>query len=518
MSTIHRGITHAPSLLTSLHRFVDAAAIAGVSYAAAKLTPVGAGAGHSLVNEWLGVTATSVVVFHAVSELTGVYRSWRGARLRGELGCLAVTWAYTVASLLGIGLLTAYNARFSYETKVAWIVTTPLVMVALRSALRLVQRRLQSEGWNTKRVAVCGANELGVQLARNLARMPELGLKTVGFYDDRYVERRGSTDRRAAAGAGPGADERRDDPTSDRRSRPDVASAARKADVPAELGPIAGGVADLIAACRAGEVDTVYLTFPMRAENRLRDVLNQLADTTADVYLVPDFFVFELLHARLTNVGGLPAVSIHENPLYGVDGLLKRSFDLAAGVSLLALLSPVMLACAAAVKLSSRGPVFFRQKRYGLDGREIRVWKFRSMRVETCQAGDAGTAVRQATKDDPRVTRIGAFLRRSSLDELPQLFNVVLGSMSLVGPRPHATAHNEQYRTLIDGYMLRHKVKPGITGLAQVMGFRGETDTLDKMEGRVRYDHEYIRSWSFMMDVEILFRTLAVVLGRKNAY
>ncbi|QDV72008.1 undecaprenyl-phosphate glucose phosphotransferase [Botrimarina mediterranea] len=520
MSTIHRGIASAPSLLTSLHRVIDAAAIAAVSYAAAKLTPAGGQAGLSLVNEWLGVTAAAVVAFHAVSELTGVYRSWRGARLRGELGCLAMTWAYTVALMLGIGLVTAYNARFSYESKVAWIVATPLVMVTLRSLLRLVQRRLQAEGWNTKRVAICGANELGVQLARNLAGMPELGLKTVGFYDDRYVERRQRANRRAdqpARGDSTTTDERREAETSDRRQN-DIASAARKANIPTELGGVVGGVTDLVAACRAGEIDTVYLTFPMRAENRLRDVLNKLADTTADVYLVPDFFVFELLHARLTNVGGLPAVSIHENPLYGVDGLLKRAFDLVAGLALLVLFSPVMIAVALAVKLTSRGPVFFRQKRYGLDGREIRVWKFRSMRVETCQVGDAGTTVQQATKGDARITPVGAFIRKTSLDELPQLFNVVGGSMSLVGPRPHATAHNEQYRTLIDGYMLRHKVKPGITGLAQVMGFRGETDTLDKMEGRIHYDHEYIRTWSFTMDVEILFRTLWVVLGQKNAY
>ena len=495
---------------------MDAAAIAAVSLAAAKLTPAGGHAGHSLVNEWLGVTAAAVVVFHAVSELTGVYRSWRGARLRGELGCLTMTWAYTVAALLGIGLVTAYNARFSYETKVAWIIATPLVMVTLRSLLRLGQRRLQAEGWNTKRVAICGANKLGVQLARNLGRMPELGLKTVGFYDDRYVERRQRADRRAASDHA-ASQERREAASPDRRHN-DVASATRKANIPAELGEVVGGVADLVAACRAGQIDTVYLTFPMRAENRLRDVLNKLADTTADVYLVPDFFVFELLHARLTNVGGLPAVSIHENPLYGIDGLLKRSFDLVAGIALLVLFSPVMIAVALAVKLTSRGPVFFRQKRYGLDGREIRVWKFRSMRTETCQVGEAGTTVKQATKGDSRITPVGAFIRKTSLDELPQLFNVIGGTMSLVGPRPHATAHNEQYRTLIDGYMLRHKVKPGITGLAQVMGFRGETDTLDKMEGRIRYDHEYIRTWSFTMDVEILFRTLWVVLGQKNAY
>lgn len=517
MSTIHRGIAPTTSLLTSLHRLVDIAAIAAVAYAAAKLTPAGGDAGHSLVNEWIGTTAAAIVAFHALSELTGVYRSWRGARLRGELGCLALTWAYTIATLLGIGLVTGYNDRFSYETKVAWITITPLAMVALRTILRMVQRRLQADGWNTKRVAICGANELGVQLAKNLAEMPELGLKTVGFYDDRFKERRDDTDRRTRT-KGTTHEERREDEAEDRRESQDLPSAARRQPIPDELGAVSGSVSDLIAACKTGDVDTVYLTFPMRAEKRLRNVLNQLADTTADVYLVPDFFVFELLHARLTNVGGLPAVSIHENPLFGVDGLLKRCFDLAAATVLLGILSPVMIAVAAAVKFTSRGPIFFRQKRYGLDGREILVWKFRSMRTDACQLGDAGTTVQQATKHDPRITPLGALIRKTSLDELPQLFNVIGGSMSLVGPRPHATAHNEEYRSLIDGYMLRHKVKPGITGLAQVMGFRGETDTLEKMEGRIRFDHEYIRTWSFTMDVEILCRTLWVVAGQKNAY
>ena len=172
-----------------------------------------------------------------------------------------------------------------------------------------------------------------------------------------------------------------------------------------------------------------------------------------------------------------------------------------------------MLAIAAAIKLTSRGPVFFKQKRYGLDGRPIDVWKFRSMNV--CENGPA---VAQATKNDPRITPLGVFLRRSSLDELPQLFNVLGRNMSLVGPRPHANVHNEQYRKQIQGYMLRHKVKPGITGLAQVSGWRGETDTLDKMQKRVECDHQYIRDWSPWLDMKILVRTIAAVLARQNAY
>ncbi len=255
------------------------------------------------------------------------------------------------------------------------------------------------------------------------------------------------------------------------------------------------------------------ITLPMRAEKRIRFILDQLSDSTASVYIVPDFFVFELLHSQWTNVGGLPAVSVFENPLFGVDGVVKRTADIAIAISAVAIAAIPMAIIAIGVKISSPGPVFFRQKRYGLDGREILVWKFRSMR--TC---DNGPVVKQATKHDPRITKIGAILRRTSLDELPQLFNVLEGTMSLVGPRPHASAHNEQYRSLIRGYMLRHKVKPGITGLAQVNGCRGETETLDKMQARVDWDHRYIRSWSLWLDIKILVQTVMVVLKQDEAY
>ena len=199
----------------------------------------------------------------------------------------------------------------------------------------------------------------------------------------------------------------------------------------------------------------------MRAEDRINALLEELSDSTASVYLVPDFFVFRLLHSRWTDIQGLPAVSIFENPLYGVDGILKRSFDIVIASLLLTVLALPMLLIAVLIKLTSKGPVFFRQRRYGLDGKEIWVWKFRSMFV--CEDGDE---IKQAQDQDPRVTRLGSVLRRTSLDEIPQLLNVLQGTMSLVGPRPHATAHNEEYRRLISGYMLRHKVQRGITGLA----------------------------------------------------
>jgi putative colanic acid biosynthesis UDP-glucose lipid carrier transferase len=219
------------------------------------------------------------------------------------------------------------------------------------------------------------------------------------------------------------------------------------------------------------------------------------------------------MQARFDNVGGMPVIAICETPFMGLNSAIKRASDIVFGFVILALLVPLMLAIALAVKLTSPGPVIFRQRRYGLYGEEIIVYKFRSMTV----TDDGGTIV-QARKDDRRLTRIGAFLRRTSLDELPQFVNVLQGRMSVVGPRPHAVAHNEQYRKLIKGYMLRHKVKPGITGWAQVNGMRGETATLDKMQARIQYDLDYLRSWSVWLDLWIILRTVKVVLARDNAH
>jgi putative colanic acid biosysnthesis UDP-glucose lipid carrier transferase len=469
MTPVSRGISFRESLLYSLHRIIDAAAICLTASMAIEYTH---GTG---LPDLLTVAAATILVYHVVAELSGLYRNWRGSRLRREIACVLVTWAYAAPVLLGVGMVTQHNAEFSYQSKLLWVISTPFAIASLRIVLRKLQQRLRARGFNTRTYAICGVNELGVQLARNIETAPEMGLRLVGFYDDRPAERTPA--------------------------------------IPNEAWPKVGNLEELVYRARRGGIDIIYITFPMRAEDRIRNTLAKLADSTASVYIVPDFFVFELLHARWTNVNGLPAVSVFENPLYGVDGLAKRSVDLLLGSLTLAAAAIPMLVIAALVKFTSRGPVFFRQRRYGLDGREILVWKFRTM---TCC--DDGPTVTQAKQDDDRITRVGKFLRRTSLDEVPQLFNVLDGSMSLVGPRPHANAHNELYRELIDGYMLRHKVKPGITGLAQVRGYRGETETLEKMEQRVACDHQYIREWSFWMDVKILAKTVGVVLKQKNAY
>jgi putative colanic acid biosynthesis UDP-glucose lipid carrier transferase len=251
----------------------------------------------------------------------------------------------------------------------------------------------------------------------------------------------------------------------------------------------------------------------MASQPRIKNLLDSLKDTTASVYFVPDMFVTDLIQGRTDSVCGLPVISVCETPFRGPAGLLKRVSDMVLASLILILLAPLMLIIAVAVKLGSPGPVIFKQRRYGLDGEQILVYKFRSMTVT-----EDGSRIEQARKNDARVTRLGAILRRTSLDELPQFINVLQGRMSIVGPRPHAIAHNELYRPLIKSYMVRHKVKPGITGWAQVNGFRGETDSLEKMEARIRCDLDYLRNWSLRLDLYIIYRTIRLVFKDAAAY
>lgn len=468
MTINNRQIHQQISVLGTLYRTVDAIAIGVGLYLSVELA-------QAWQVDYLLAGALAIVVHYLAAEFSGMYRSWRGASASKEAFATLGVWALSLALLMAMGFLTERLAHYPRPMLGYWLLITGGLMVLSHATIRCVRRAMWSRGVHTHSAAIVGVTELGFQLARNLLDEPELGLRLAGFYDDRPAE--------------------------------------RNAQIPPGLKTQIGGIDDLIADAKAGFVDRIYITFPMRAEDRIRGVLSRLGDTTASVYIVPDFFVFQLLHSRWTDIGGLPAVSVFENPLYGVDGVVKRMFDLVVGSLLLVMLAVPMTIVAAMVKFTSRGPVFFRQRRYGLDGEEILVWKFRSMTV--CEDG---SKVTQATKQDSRVTWLGAIMRRTSIDELPQLFNVVGGTMSLVGPRPHAAAHNEQYRKMIEGYMLRHKVKPGITGLAQVRGWRGETNTLEKMEKRIECDHEYIRQWSLWLDIQILFRTFFVVFSRKNAY
>ena len=463
------GIHRERSLTDGLLRVSDAAAVLLGFLAAAQYPRVNVNTQY-----WLAAAITILVLF-TIGEFTALYRNWRGVATYREIATAVLTLVYSFGILLAAGFLTRYTDHMSRVGMGIGLTTISALFAVSRLSVRCLQRWYRSHGYGSRKFAIVGVNELAVRLARNLEDSPEFGLTLTGFYDDRPTKRTGP--------------------------------------LPLDVGERLGKIQELVNLARRGEVDRIYITLPMRAEKRTRELLNQLADTTASVYIVPDFFVFELLHSRWTDINGLPVVSVFENPFYGVDGLLKRVVDMCLATAFLGIAALPMMVIAGLIKLTSRGPVFFRQLRYGLDGREIRVWKFRSMSV--CEND---TNVKQATANDARVTKLGGLLRRSSLDELPQLFNVLNGSMSLVGPRPHATAHNEQYRRLIPGYRLRHKVKPGITGLAQVLGWRGETDTLDKMVNRIQCDLQYIREWSLWMDFKIILKTATVVVSGKNAY
>ena len=274
-----------------------------------------------------------------------------------------------------------------------------------------------------------------------------------------------------------------------------------------------GGLKSVAAYVREHGVREVYITLPLGSQPRIVELLESVQGTTASLFFVPDVFGISIIQGRLQDMNGVPVVGICETPFTGTNELVKRISDIVLAAIILVLITPVLLAIAAGVKLSSPGPVIFKQRRNGLDGGEIVVYKFRSMTSQ-----DNGSVVQQATKGDARITRFGAFIRRTSLDELPQFVNVLQGRMSIVGPRPHAVAHNEQYRQLIKAYMVRHKVKPGITGWAQVNGHRGETDTIEKMQARVEYDLEYLRNWSLGLDLQIIARTIRLLFFDRNAY
>ena len=352
-------------------------------------------------------------------------------------------------------------------------------LVALRLQMYLGLRWLRQQGRNTRRVVIAGAGDLGRRLAWNMVDTPWLGLRLSGFFDDRLV---GKVEIR------PGSKH-------------------------CKSYPILGNLNDMIAYIQENQVYMVYLALPLRAEERLREVVEALRDTTASVYYVPDVFTFSLLTAGFTDLRGIPLISLWETPFFGLNGWVKRIEDLVLASLILLFVSPVMLLVALGVKLSSPGPIIFKQRRYGLDGHEIVIYKFRTMKV--CEDG---LQVPQATQNDHRVTAFGGFLRRTSLDELPQFINVLQGTMSIVGPRPHAVAHNEYYRRLIPGYMLRHKVRPGLTGWAQVNGWRGETETIEKMEKRVEYDLDYLRRWSLWFDLKIIWLTIFRGLKDSHAY
>jgi putative colanic acid biosynthesis UDP-glucose lipid carrier transferase len=383
-------------------------------------------------------------------------------------------WAVVLGVLFAVGFVVKTSEHYSRQVVLLWAVITPVVIIGLALSLQELLRRLTMGQDNARRAIFAGCNDVSIALAAKLAANPAAGVSCLGFFDDRGLDRLGDT---------------------------------------AGNVKLLGRLPELAPFVKGERIDMIFIALPVRHVQRVLDLLDELRDTTASIYYVPDIFVFDLIQARTGDFFGIPVVAMCETPFHGNRGAIKRLLDIAISATALLVLFPVLVAIAILVGVSSSGSAIFKQRRYGLDGREITVYKFRTMTVS-----EDGASVSQARREDSRITPIGGFLRRYSLDELPQLINVLQGRMSLVGPRPHAVAHNEEYRKLIKGYMVRHKVLPGMTGLAQVNGCRGEIARIEDMEQRVNFDLEYLRRWSPSLDIHILLLTILRMFADKRAY
>lgn len=417
----------------------------------------------------------------AILELTASFfhlnRSWRIVRLRHEIADLAAHWTISFTGTMTLfwmlGDLPLVRADLWVPAAALWYGMALAAIIAFRVGVRMTMRFWRSFGHDQRSAAFIGATETTQRLCDVFARQSWMGIRSLGVFDDR-------------------------EPAGNRTTAlPD--------------GQFGGSIDRLYDLARTGAVSRIYVTLPMAAEQRIKTIIDRFGDTTASLYYCPPLFRFDLIGARWDDVYGQPVISIVESPFEGYSRIVKRAEDMLLTALAAPLILPVALLIAIAIKLDTRGPVFYRQVRYGLDGKPFRIWKFRSMRVA------ADDRFVQARRGDARITRVGAILRRTSLDELPQFINVASGSMSVIGPRPHPAALDEAFRPMIRRYSVRHKIKPGITGLAQVSGWRGETETLDKMEQRVVHDIDYLRRWSVWLDMQILARTLLVPFVQRNA-
>ncbi len=422
------------------------------------------------------VTLVAALLVAMLFPTFGVYRSWRARGLRAPVMQALAGWTAVFALTLLLMVVFKENARFSRIWMALWFASTGTGMVVVRLLVFGILRALRARGYNRRRAVIVGCGAQVAELAARCRSAGWAGFEVAAAFHTR--ESAGENEAGALEG------------------------------VP--LRPLS----ELDRFVREGGVDEVWISLPLQESAMLESVLAQLRQCTANIRYAPDLLGLFLLNRGVTEILDTPMLDLSASPMLGIDHALKRTEDVVLALLILLLASPVMLLVALGVKFSSPGPVLYRQRRHGWDGRQIEVWKFRSMYVHREPDGE----VIQAQRDDPRLTRFGAFLRRTSLDELPQFFNVLQGRMSIVGPRPHAVEHNQTYGQLIEHYALRHKVKPGITGWAQVNGWRGETDTIEKMRRRIEHDLYYIEHWSLLFDLRIIALTMVRGFADRNAY
>ncbi|WNW09614.1 undecaprenyl-phosphate glucose phosphotransferase [Pseudomonas sp. DTU_2021_1001937_2_SI_NGA_ILE_001] len=414
----------------------------------------------------------SVLIFQALGVYSEALFS-NALRLR----MILFAWIAAFGLLMMLQYFMGVLRFFTPEQLLIWFFATLGLLCVLRLAMLLMFKRQMKKGVFLQTAVILGATENGLRLAEYLVEHQDIRSGVIGFIDDRI---------------------------------------GRMPKTVANL-PLLGNTGDLERLIREDKITQVLVALPWTAENRMDYIIRELRRLPVTVLLVPDMIAFRHTHNRITEVAKLPMFNASDVPLNGWSPFIKRAEDIVLSSLAILALSPLMLLIALAIKLDSKGPVLFRQKRYGYNNRLIEVFKFRSMHQHQADA----TAEKQTTRHDARVTRVGRFIRKTSLDELPQLFNVAAGTMSMVGPRPHATATKAAgilFEQAVKEYTSRHRVKPGITGLAQIKGYRGETDTVEKIEKRVELDLEYIENWSVWFDLYILIRTVPAVLLNREVY
>jgi undecaprenyl-phosphate glucose phosphotransferase len=452
---------------SEIARFLDLSILIGTFFLTALIYDI------QLNREYLIVLLVIISAFLYFAEGVSLYRSWRVSNFRAMIFSAWLVLLVSFFSLFLFAFVFNFSEQLSRVVVALWFTLAFVSFFCWRFILRSFKRNRRKLGLSSKKVAIIGATKAGFAIAENIKKYDELGYENIGFFEDRMSER-----------------------------------VSKKYNI-----NLQGSINRAVERARSGEIDILFIALPLKAEKRIADILALLGDTTVDVHFIHNFFLSNLIHARLDHVGDIDTLSLFESPYFGGHQLIKRAEDFVIGSIILLAITPLLLLISLGIKFTSKGPVLFKQDRYGLAGQNIKVWKFRSMKVM-----ENNNIVTQATKNDTRITPFGRFLRRTSLDELPQFFNVLMGDMSIVGPRPHAVAHNEEYRKKVEFYMLRHKVKPGITGWAQINGWRGETDTLLKMEKRIEFDLQYLKHWSLWFDIKIIFLTILKGFSGKNAY
>ena len=462
------GIKIIESSFVWFHRIIDSVLPISILFAITNAYPV-QWQDHYIITGVLGG-----LLFILSAQSVGVYDNWRGLSYFSSIKLILSSWILTWMALIVLAFLYKDTSSFSRIVISSWGLLTPLTLISYRLLIRSSLASYRQHTNHATNIGIAGAGKVGQHIANIIQTNKWLGYNITAYFDD----------------------------------APELLNT--------EINgvPIIGNLDTIVQAANNNIIDELYICLPLRAELKIKRLLNQLTDTTAIVKYIPDLFTFDLMHAKWTEINGVPIISVFDTPLSGKTAqLIKRTEDIILSIIRLIMISPVLIAVALGVKLSSPGPVLFKQNRYGINGQPINVYKFRSMTSQ-----DNGNIIKQATKKDIRITAFGAFIRKTSLDELPQFYNVIQGRMSIVGPRPHAVAHNEEYRKLIPKYMQRHLVKPGITGWAQINGWRGETDTLHKMKKRIDFDLHYINTWSLWLDIKIIILTTVKGFINKNAY